>query len=225
MLKRFLHHSARLPPQFLFIPEFLSHREQKILLKTAMEQLDAKEPRRYRKRRDLLPPLFEQNSDDIRDYFLPDSYYQFEQGHYDGVIHRFREIHLTAWPQDVPDLPHILDRLYSLLPSKIDTQTHLLHLASTGHILPHVDNLGASGAWIFGVSLGSERILRMQGPSSEDDFDVLLPSGSIYLQRDFLRYQFRHSILEKGTIDGRSLTGGQRLSIMIRDRKSIPSLN
>jgi alkylated DNA repair protein alkB family protein 7 len=39
----------------------------------------------------------------------------------------------------------------------------------------------ASGSWILGVSLGAERIMRMEG--SEGMFDVLLPSGSVYLQK------------------------------------------
>lgn len=104
------------------------------------------------------------------------------QGHYDGVIHNFREMHLTSWPtEDVPELSPILNRLHSLLPTQ-NTQTHLLHLGSNGEILPHIDNLGASGSWILGVSLGATRILRMNGRDN-DSFDVLLPSGSVYMQR------------------------------------------
>lgn len=91
-------------------------------------------------------------------------------------------MHLTVWPS-VPGLTSILNRLHSLLPTTVDIQTHLLHLASNGRILPHVDNVEASGTWIFGVSLGSERILRMMGPGNNDNFDVVLPSGSVYLQR------------------------------------------
>lgn len=80
-------------------------------------------------------------------------------------------------------LPPILDRLRSLCPTA-NTQTHLLHLASDGEILPHVDNTQASGTWILGVSLGAERILQMESTTDKEDyFDVLLPSGSVYLQR------------------------------------------
>jgi alkylated DNA repair protein alkB family protein 7 len=93
-------------------------------------------------------------------------------------------MHLTSWPEsEIPGLSSSLKRLYSLCPSH-DTQTHLLHLASSGEILPHVDNLSASGSWILGVSLGSERVLRMENPAeAEDSFDILLPSGSVYLQK------------------------------------------
>jgi alkylated DNA repair protein alkB family protein 7 len=83
----------------------------------------------------------------------------------------------------VPGLSGLLDRLRSLCPTA-DTQTHILHLASNGEILPHIDNLQASGTWILGVSLGAERIMRMEGTGgNENVFDVLLPSGSVYLQR------------------------------------------
>jgi len=121
-------------------------------------------------------------------------------------------MHLTAWPSDVPELPPILERLHSLFPPQ-DIQTHLLHLASNGEIHPHIDNLSASGSWILGVSLGAERLLHLE-PTNRNGgpFQVLLPSGSVYIQRDSLRYDYKHSIPLTGT------DGGQRLSIMIRDR-------
>lgn len=220
-VKRFLQGTTSLPADFTFIPDFLSLPEQKLLLRTALKQLDDKESRRSRlRRKGFVPSLSEQNLDTI---FLPDAFYEFEEGHFDGVIRRFREIHLTAWPQDILGLSPILDRLHSLLPTQVDIQTHLLHLASDGRILPHIDNADASGTWIFGVSLGSERILRMIGPDISENFDVLLPSGSVYLQRDSLRYNYSHSILESGVFHGRVSAGGQRLSIMIRDRKSLLS--
>lgn len=104
------------------------------------------------------------------------------QGHYDGVIRHFREMHVTSWP-DVLGLSSLVDRLRSLCPTP-DTQTHILHLASNGEILPHVDNPDASGSWILGVSLGAERIMRMEDLKDSDvSYDVLLPSGSVYLQK------------------------------------------
>jgi alkylated DNA repair protein alkB homolog 7 len=91
-------------------------------------------------------------------------------------------MHVTAWPED-PQLSAVLDRIRSLCPTPV-TQTHLLHLGTEGEIFPHVDNVGASGSWILGVSLGCERILRMENvEDSTDSFDVLLPSGSVYLQK------------------------------------------
>lgn len=73
----------------------------------------------------------------------------------------------------------------------LQTSTHALHLAPEGYILPHVDNVDASGTVIIGVSLGAERILRLEEASQEGrktnivhkGWDVLLKTGSLYLQR------------------------------------------
>ncbi len=59
------------------------------------------------------------------------------QGHFDGVIKRYREMHVTSWPEDVPEVLPLLDRLQEIHPSE-DTQTHILHLASDGEILVRV---------------------------------------------------------------------------------------
>lgn len=64
----------------------------------------------------------------------------------------------------------------------------MLHLSSAGEILPHVDNIEASGCHILGVSLGSTRIMRMEDKDRQHEvgFDVLLPSGSVYVQRSVI---------------------------------------
>ncbi|KAJ7632175.1 hypothetical protein FB45DRAFT_989770 [Roridomyces roridus] len=202
-----------LPPQdFEFIPDFLSLTDQRILLSAALQKLDSMESSGYRRRRkawvSARHTTHPTTSNPLRDIFFPDECYNFEEGHFDGVIRNYREIHLTSWP-DIPGLPSVLERLGSLLPSR-DVQTHLLHLASNGEIFPHVDNLEASGTWILGVSLGSQRLLRLEGPENES-FEVLLPSGSVYIQRDSLRFNYKHSIPLKD--NGRD---GQRVSVMIR---------
>lgn len=73
--------------------------------------------------------------------------------------------------------------------------THVLHLAPHGGIQAHVDNVDASGSVIIGVSLGASRVLRLRkklrgGASEEGEageerggWDVLLPNGSLYLQK------------------------------------------
>lgn len=93
-------------------------------------------------------------------------------------------MHVSSWPEsEIPGLFALLERLRSLCPTQ-DTQTHLLHLASDGEILPHIDNVGASGSFILGVSLGADRVMRMEAvDNTEDSFDVLLESGSVYIQR------------------------------------------
>lgn len=139
------------------------------------------------------------------------------QGHYDGVIRNYREMHVSTWPSS-PDLEQVLGRVHGLLPAgfpgeKARIQSHILHLASDGYIAPHIDNVGASGSWILGVSLGAPRTMLLEKVDHPDTrFEVALPSGSVYLQRGSVRYQFKHSILPS---QGGRLQ--QRLSFMIRD--------
>jgi alkylated DNA repair protein alkB family protein 7 len=53
-----------------------------------------------------------------------------------------------------------------------------------GEILPHVDNIASSGRWIMGVSLGSERVLRLEHVDQKHNpLELVLPSGSLYIQR------------------------------------------
>ncbi|KAG2020445.1 hypothetical protein CC2G_005786 [Coprinopsis cinerea AmutBmut pab1-1] len=209
---------SHVAPSFSFWPTFLSLSEQKVLLSASLQKLDSMDPVPLRRRRaKVLSKAPKQHSDDLQNIFGPDELYDFHEGHYDGVIHHYREMPLSSWP-DAAGLPAILERLHSLCPTK-DIQTHLLHLSSYGDILPHVDNIEASGTWIMGVSLGDERVLRMEGAAGDSDrieaYELLLPSGSVYLQRDAVRYHYKHSIVRKPQ---NQLGGhGQRLSVMFRD--------
>lgn len=158
--------------------------------------------------------------------------YGFEEGHFDSVIHDYRESLLSSFPPPstaYPDLPALMRRLYTLVLPQLGidaelppngTLTHVLHLAPHGQILPHVDNLDASGSVILGVSLGASRVLRLEHKDAKTGWDVLLPSGSVYLQKDSVRYSYEHSILpydHEGSVwDGRRLEPGHRVSIMIR---------
>jgi len=212
------------PRDFCLWRDIFTVPEQHILLATSLQKLDSLDSRPFRRRRNALvhgrvKETLDQ-SQNIQGLFLPDEYYQMEEGHYDGVIHHYREMHVTSWPEnDVPGLSVLIDRLRTLCPTP-NTQTHILHLASNGEILPHIDNLHASGTWILGVSLGAERIMRMESTGGEHSFDVLLPSGSVYLQRNTVRFGYKHSILKEGSFLGREIKSGPRLSIMIRDRLS-----
>lgn len=199
--------------------EFFSHKEQTQLLAVSLAALDAQESRRYKRLREkhVRPQLTDDTP--LQDVFYPDSCYKFAQGHFDAVIHDYRERLVEAGPADLeqyrPGVSRLFDKLRPLYPSQ-DIQMHLLHLATTGEIHPHVDNLEASGSWILGVSLGSPRFLRLESEGCEP-FEVLLPSGSVYVQRDDVRFNYKHSILKPETTDN-SASNHQRLSIMIRDR-------
>ncbi|KXN90542.1 hypothetical protein AN958_04214 [Leucoagaricus sp. SymC.cos] len=206
--------TSSLPEGLEFWPAYFTSNEQNLLLRVSLHKLDNSESIRSRKRRRLylksLPSNFSEPTS-MQDIFLPDEYYDFQEGHYDGVIRDYREMHLASWPEEeFEGLSSVLKRLYDLCPSR-NVQTHLLHLASRGHILPHVDNIDASGSWILGVSIGHQRLLRLESIGDNTSFELLLPSGSVYMQSGDVRYKYKHSILHT------SKNGcGQRLSIMVR---------
>ncbi|KIK97183.1 hypothetical protein PAXRUDRAFT_825192 [Paxillus rubicundulus Ve08.2h10] len=212
--------SSLVPEGFTLFSEFFDTREQRLLLTTALSQLDALEGKRVRKLQKeyrAKNPILKGSP--LEGLFLPEQYYTFQEGHYDNVIRDYREMHISSWPESqVPGLTSILDRLRALYPSP-DIQTHLLHLSSSGEILPHIDNVCASGVWIMGVSLGATRMLRMASTNitAPKIFDTMLPSGSVYLQRDDLRYNWRHAVLHP--LDSDKAKRGQRVSIMVRDHR------
>jgi alkylated DNA repair protein alkB family protein 7 len=201
-------------------PEFFSKKEQVQLLTAGLGFLDSQESRRYKRLREKLerPALSEEST--VQEVFYPDNCYNFEQGHYDAVIHDYREKVVEAGAQTLEKYSHgvseLFQRLKTLYPSQ-DTQMHVLHLASSGEILPHVDNIEASGSWILGISLGSPRVMRLER-QGEEPYEVELPSGSVYLQKDDVRFKYKHSILKARAPLEDGNVNQQRLSIMVRDR-------
>lgn len=237
---------------FKLWPAFLTEDEQAVLLKAALRKLDDNESRTMRRRRrDFLSSLESSmtgfsggTSSFLTELFLPDEYYQFEEvrgtaagarirahgtfvkGHFDGVIKRYREIHVSSWSADSlePPLSHVLDHLRALHPSNTPTQTHVIHLASDGEILPHVDNIEASGSWIMGVSLGDERILRMapvEGFTSAEPFEVSLPSGSVYLQRLVKIYLFSSHVTDLSSLGTLFAIGLNMLSCLLQIKTEV----
>ncbi|GAA5913480.1 uncharacterized protein JCM6883_004401 [Sporobolomyces salmoneus] len=244
-------------PSLTLLSSFLSPSEQSLLLSSSLSLLDS--PSRTtssgRKKRKLWlksNPGYEVE----RDGFMQDGAYEFEEGHFDGVIRGYREMlvregHFDALLQDKDEsrrseLGRVLKKVYALLPPTTTSETesnsetrsnslldppqhlivHLLHLSSTGRIYPHVDNLEAFGRTIVGVSLGGgERVMKFKRvPEAEDsvegpaEFEVLVPSGSAYVQQEPLRTHYTHEVLDRAEWEGRTVGGTQRLSIMLRDR-------
>ncbi|KAK4686923.1 hypothetical protein P7C73_g3202, partial [Tremellales sp. Uapishka_1] len=211
---------------FIFYPTFFSGSECRELAQMGLWKLDRTDHLRKRRRKSGVAQTHKAEDSRLQDLFGDEGEYGFEEGHYDSVIHRYRESLLSSLPPS-PTLPALMSRLYSLLPGITptdqvpppNTSTHVLHLAPGGEILPHVDSLDASGSVILGVSLGASRILRLQDKNGTGGWDVLLPNGSVYLQKDSIRYGYKHSILPYGSTSewqGKQLEPGHRISIMIR---------
>ncbi|PLW24755.1 hypothetical protein PCANC_05191 [Puccinia coronata f. sp. avenae] len=223
------------PTDLLLFPRFLNDQEQRLVLEHSLQLLDTSIERRPRARR-ASHQLKVDTSPMAGSPFKEEQEYTFQAGHFDEVISGYREMQVAQFlpptsssSPDSSSLQAILTRLQALLPPSTTTTTtttnrtpllHLLHLSSQGKIEPHVDNLHASGNTIVGLSLGSTRVMRLGLPSApiHSHIKVLLLPGSVYVQRDSVRYNLQHSIPSDDTFKNRRIVGAQRLSLMLRNQ-------
>jgi alkylated DNA repair protein alkB family protein 7 len=132
------------------------------------------------------------------------------------VIHNYRESLITALPPTADaELARILSRLYALVPGlSVSADASPAHLPPEGSST-HALHLAPEGT-IVGASLGAARILRLDRDGA--GFDVLLPSGSVYMQKGAVRYEYTHAVLGFGESrwEGVPLPRGHRVSFMVR---------
>ena len=141
---------------------------------------------------------------------------RYESGHWDGVIHSFREMTKPEWSSESTEVMNRLTSTSSLIPDDVDLlPPHILDLSADGFIQPHVDSLIASGDVVAGISLFSTRTLRLtpSDDARDDDDDesgasLVLRPGSFYVLTGPARYEYAHEILPGSD---------RRVSIIIRD--------
>lgn len=189
-----------LPQGFTLFPSFFSITEQRILLESALQRLDAiggiRRVDGKKVRRTKAQVAADKEEKGLQGFFMSADAYTFEEGHFDGVIRHYRESLVSSGLPDVvsasdknsylPKPSQLLERLHRFFvdPSK-RLITHALHLAPGGRIDPHVDSLEAMGETIVGVSLGADRVLRLERDGA-GIIEVLLKSGSVYVQSSVL---------------------------------------
>ncbi|XP_067320089.1 alpha-ketoglutarate-dependent dioxygenase alkB homolog 7, mitochondrial [Anolis sagrei] len=145
---------------------------------------------------------------------------RYEEEHWDGAIHKYRETEKSHWSKESHE---ILQRVRdAALPPGVPqlTQVHVLDLAKTGYIKPHVDSVKFCGCTIAGLSLLSSSVMRLvheQNP--QDCLDLLLERRSLYILRGPARYEFTHEILkdEESFFDGRKVPRERRISVICRN--------
>uniref|UniRef100_G1KR87 Uncharacterized protein n=1 Tax=Anolis carolinensis TaxID=28377 RepID=G1KR87_ANOCA len=107
---------------------------------------------------------------------------RYEEEHWDGAIHKYRETEKSHWSKESHE---ILQRVRdAALPPGVPqlSQVHVLDLAKTGYIKPHVDSVKFCGCTIAGLSLLSSSVMRLvheQNP--QDCLDLLLERRSLYI--------------------------------------------
>ncbi|XP_063858720.1 alpha-ketoglutarate-dependent dioxygenase alkB homolog 7, mitochondrial-like [Scylla paramamosain] len=146
---------------------------------------------------------------------------KYEFDHWDDAIHGFREIERSRWSQQVSS---ILGRIRTTaFPDSCQQlpQTHVLDLAKSGVIKPHVDSVRFCGNIISGLCLLSDAVMRLRHVELKDQVvDVLVKRRSLYIMRDEARYNFTHEILgeEESFFCGEAVERGRRVSVISRNQ-------
>lgn len=197
-----------LPSGFALYPTFFTPKEQEILLESALLALDKMGGvRRNAEGKKMKRTTAETVKDratkpQLQGWFNDEKNYVFDDNHFDGVIKGFRETSVSKGFPDVkgaqtsfhPSPMELLSRLDYVIQDREDGKDseilmHVLHLSSLGKIDPHVDGTDTMGSSIVAVSLGGARVLRLEkdrpleeGEEDHAPIDVLLQSGSVYVQ-------------------------------------------
>ena len=158
---------------------------------------------------------------------------RYEDGHWDGVIHKFREVTKRTWSGPAMNA---LKRIKGM--SRVITESdaqflppHVLDLAENGFIKPHVDSLIASGEIVAGLSLLSPSIMRLTPKKDSEKGtadrrsaypDVVLLQlrpRSFYVLSGKARYEYAHEILPGPVVwrGGEVSERERRISIILRD--------
>jgi alkylated DNA repair protein alkB family protein 7 len=97
-------------------------------------------------------------------------------------------------------------------------EVHILDLSESGFIGPHIDSVKFSGPTIATLSLISTRVMRLKHAPSESIVDVLVEPRSLYVMKDFVRFEWTHEILGgEVNFNGKKFKYGRRVSLVFRD--------
>ncbi|KAG0147406.1 hypothetical protein CROQUDRAFT_656141 [Cronartium quercuum f. sp. fusiforme G11] len=210
------------PLDFELYRTFFNAEEQSIWMSFLLSTLNRAHPRRRRRQSrqhtqsGVGEPVIQP------DGFEPAETYDFEAGHFDAVITDYREHEIRALDRisDTSVQP-LLARLTALFPPQSSLMAHILHLSPSGKIDSHLDHASASGPTIVALSLGGARVLHLLADekSTKPVYKVLLEPGSVYLQRNSVRYSLPHAIPAIDNFAAKAIGGSQRLSLILRDTK------
>eukprot|EP00577_Skeletonema_sp_RCC1716_P022291 CAMPEP_0113429616 /NCGR_PEP_ID=MMETSP0013_2-20120614/32539_1 /TAXON_ID=2843 ORGANISM="Skeletonema costatum, Strain 1716" /NCGR_SAMPLE_ID=MMETSP0013_2 /ASSEMBLY_ACC=CAM_ASM_000158 /LENGTH=216 /DNA_ID=CAMNT_0000318339 /DNA_START=51 /DNA_END=698 /DNA_ORIENTATION=+ /assembly_acc=CAM_ASM_000158 len=146
---------------------------------------------------------------------------RFEDGHWDSVISKYREIELATPHEvdnestiDVPQYAQTIQRTRDILKSYVSPQLtnhmkwlpcHAIDLSKNGRLDAHVDSVKFSGEIVAGISLLSDSIMRLRPAKGEwiDDasdessggyVDLYLPKLSLYCLHGMSRFHYSHEL-------------------------------
>lgn len=145
---------------------------------------------------------------------------KYEYNHWDDAIHGFRETERSRWGKVATG---ILGRVREYaFPEKQQQlpQIHVLDLAKTGVIKPHVDSVRFCGNILCGLCLLSDAVMRLVHVKQKDQIvDVILQRRSLYVMKGVSRYKYTHEILgeNESYFGTEPVCRERRVSIMCRN--------
>ncbi|XP_066986213.1 alpha-ketoglutarate-dependent dioxygenase alkB homolog 7, mitochondrial isoform X2 [Macrobrachium rosenbergii] len=145
---------------------------------------------------------------------------QYEFDHWDDAIHGFREIERGRWGKSASPIISRMKKYAFPEEKDMIAQVHILDLAKTGVIKPHVDSVRFCGNIISGVCLLSDAVMRLVHVNNKDQvIDVMLPRRALYIMRDGSRYNYTHEILEenKSFFGSIAVQRDRRVSVICRN--------
>ncbi len=152
---------------------------------------------------------------------------RFEDGHWDSVISKYREIELATPDEvgsdstiDTPQYAQTIQRTRDLLQSYACPQStypltwlacHAIDLSKNGSLDAHVDSVKFSGGIVAGISLLSDSIMRLRpakgewvDDNSDESFgghvDLYLPKLSLYCLHGMSRFHYSHELLPSDSV-------------------------
>lgn len=158
---------------------------------------------------------------------------RFENNHFDGVIHGYREQQsriASLQPVARAAVERALQRFPPNAAAPLPT-AHFLELAEDGAIAPHVDSIKFSGEVVAGLCLVSDAVMLLErsadgGAAMTDDAAtdeqtqtrLLLPRRALYILSSAARYEYAHSIPAGApAFQNKPVPRARRVSVMLRD--------
>ncbi|KAH8275892.1 hypothetical protein KR026_000900 [Drosophila bipectinata] len=145
----------------------------------------------------------------------------YETSHWDEAIHGYRETEQRNWNSRNR---LILERISQLaFNGQAMPYVHVLDLAESGVIKPHVDSTRFCGDTIAGLSLLSDSVMRLVKISDAKivpySADLFLPRRSLYVMSCLARYHFTHEILvgDLATFQSKLILRKRRVSVICRN--------
>ncbi|KJE89644.1 hypothetical protein CAOG_01081 [Capsaspora owczarzaki ATCC 30864] len=177
----------------------------------------------------VIPDAISQEEHDalVEDVRGPLRRMRLELNHFDSVIRGYKEITFSKWalPGSQTVIARVLASDLFAPGTQLHPNQHVLELAPSGYIAPHIDNVEACGEYVAGISLLSASVMRFT--YKDEEVRILLEPRSIYCMSHAMRYKFKHSIVCNSSppeiFGSRSIVRDRRISVLFRDQpKPVP---